>query len=81
MVQSIWKFQETPPTHRILIDFSSTPPMPFFLEQPLCGFDILAFMQNQTFVKNKLLINKKILEISLWFTTMTNAHVYDLFLH
>jgi len=22
------------PTHRILIDFSSTPPMPFFLEQP-----------------------------------------------
>ena len=25
MVQSIWIFQETPPTHRILIDFSSTP--------------------------------------------------------
>jgi len=25
MVQSIWIFQETPPTHMILIDFSSTP--------------------------------------------------------
>ena len=38
MVLSIWIFQETPPTHLNLIDFSSTPPqphlMPFFLEQP-----------------------------------------------
>jgi len=25
IVQFIWIFQETPPTHRILIDFSSTP--------------------------------------------------------
>jgi len=32
--ESIWIFLETPPTHIILIDFSSTPPMPFFLEQP-----------------------------------------------
>jgi len=30
MVQSIGIFQETHPTHLILIDFSSTLPMPFF---------------------------------------------------
>jgi len=39
MVQSIWIFQETLPTHLILIDFSSTPPpwCPFSWNSPKSG--------------------------------------------